>query len=229
MLDLPGLAPHLTQMVFTFANSRRPKTAHSRPRPELFVPPKGREGSERTKSLTKHMPQSMSCVAMSSPLARSSVNTAPPRPNSDWFASSMACSSPSASVMAMTGPKISLSKATMPGFTSVSTVGARKAPPVSPCGAGTSRPPASSLAPAACVARICSATSLQASELTRGPKSVPYCFLASSLTILCSRSALTLLSTMTRLGAMHTWPVFRMRPFTTAAAAASRSASLRTT
>lgn len=58
---------HLTQMVLTFTNSNIPKAAHSLPKPEFFTPPKGKEGSDRTKSFTKHMPASMSSTAMRSP------------------------------------------------------------------------------------------------------------------------------------------------------------------
>lgn len=35
-----------------------PKAAHSRPRPDAFTPPKGSDGSLRTKSFTKHIPAS---------------------------------------------------------------------------------------------------------------------------------------------------------------------------
>mmetsp|Transcript_41481 Transcript_41481/g.123940 ORF Transcript_41481/g.123940 Transcript_41481/m.123940 type:complete len:243 (-) Transcript_41481:818-1546(-) len=220
---------HLTQMVFTFTNSIMPNMEHSRPRPEFLTPPNGRDGSERTKSLTKHIPASMSWVAMRWPLSRSSVKTAAPRPNSDWLARRMASASSCASVMASTGPKISSSKATMPGFTSVNTVGARKESPESPSGAGASTPPARSLAPASCVARIMPATSCLATLLTMGPKSTPYDLVASCSTTFCSKAAFTLFSTNTRLGEMQTWPVFRIRPVTTAFAAASRSASAKTT
>ncbi len=58
---------HLTQMVLTFTNSNIPKSAHSLPKPEFFTPPKGKDGSDRTKSFTKHMPASMSSTAMRSP------------------------------------------------------------------------------------------------------------------------------------------------------------------
>ena len=58
---------HFTQIVLTFTNSSIPKAAHSRPKPEFFTPPKGKEGSERTKSFTKHIPASISLTASRSP------------------------------------------------------------------------------------------------------------------------------------------------------------------
>ena len=48
-----------TSTVFTFTNSRTPKSASSRPKPLDFTPPKGSRGSDFTKSLTKHAPASI--------------------------------------------------------------------------------------------------------------------------------------------------------------------------
>merc|ERR1711871_1154192 len=99
--------PHLIATVLILVNSLRPNSAHSRPRPDVLVPPKGKDGSERTKSLTKHIPASISETASSLPFCKSFVNTAAPRPNSDWLASSTACASLSASMIGMRGPNTS--------------------------------------------------------------------------------------------------------------------------
>merc|ERR1712187_824475 len=50
------------------------------------MPPNGKDGSERTKSFTKHIPASMSFTASASPLAVFDVKTAPPSPHGDRFA-----------------------------------------------------------------------------------------------------------------------------------------------
>mmetsp|Transcript_74055 Transcript_74055/g.130898 ORF Transcript_74055/g.130898 Transcript_74055/m.130898 type:complete len:254 (-) Transcript_74055:700-1461(-) len=215
------------QMVLTFTNSSMPKAAHSRPSPDSFTPPKGSDGSDRTKSLTKHMPASISSTASFSPFSLSLVKTAPPKPKMLWFANSRICFSSWASMMEITGPKISSSNAVMPGVTSVSTVGAKNESPQSPSGTGESAPPASSLAPDDIVLETCSAMSCLALEWTSGPKSTPYFFWATLSSTFCSKATFTLLSTMTLFGDMQTCPVFARRAVTTASAATSKSASAR--
>ena len=95
---------------------------NSLPYPDCLIPPKGNLGSDFTKSFTKHKPASKCFLAISSPLILSRVNTAAPRPNSVWLAKESASVSSFAFITENTGPKISSSKAAIPGLTSTSNV-----------------------------------------------------------------------------------------------------------
>ena len=134
----------LTCTDLMLTNSRMPKLAHSRPKPECLTPPNGMRGSERTLSLTKARPASSSSAAMRSPRCRSRVRTPEPRPNSLALAIAMASVSSRASMIAATGPNTSSSCAGCPATTFVSTVGGYHAPRC--CG---TTPPSSSRAPRA--------------------------------------------------------------------------------
>src|SRR5207248_1511354 len=99
---------YLIQIVLILVNSRIPSTANSRPKPEDFIPPKGRRGSDETKVFTQQVPASIRC-AIFSPRATSRVKTAAPNPNGESLAILIASSSSLASIKANTGPKISSS------------------------------------------------------------------------------------------------------------------------
>src|SRR5437870_1811735 len=86
------------------------------------MPPNGSRGSDFTRPFTKTAPASMRAASRSA-RPRSRVHSEAPRPNGDSLARRMASASSLAWIIAATGPKVSSSKAGMPGSTAASSGG----------------------------------------------------------------------------------------------------------
>src|SRR5262245_12043702 len=110
------------QTVLTFAKDRIPDVQSSRPKPDALTPPNGKRESDRVMELMNTIPDSI-CEATRLARSRFVVQIEDPNPKRLLLAIAIASASSFTRMTAATGPNVSSSKAAIPGFTSVNTVG----------------------------------------------------------------------------------------------------------